>query len=126
MPPREARCLIETRQAAARDPQGKLIRFGADVGRHWASKSPADRDNRMRRIREAFAAVREPQEMWEEKGERFYCKAFEPESGGIRRMLVIASEDGRVATWIPNDAPPAHDAFAAKRKGTLLIKEGAR
>jgi len=117
IPEQEGLALIESGQAVAQAPDGKQIRFTREVYDHWDDK-PEERTRRMQRIRQAFAAVQEPQEVWERGGRNYYLKTF---ADGDRRqhMLVISDSDGKVETWIPA-------ASLSKRKGTLLYKEGAR
>jgi hypothetical protein len=107
---------------AAKDKRGVLQRFTSDIPDHWNRKDPADIDKRMSRIREAFAAVQEPQEQWERKGRQYYMKTFIGKNGQVRRMVVI-SKDGVVETWIPSDGRGT--GISPYRKGTLRVSEGA-
>lgn len=108
--------------AVAKDKSGVLQRFTPDIPAHWKDKDPADIDKRMSRIREAFAAIQEPQEQWERKGRQYYMKTFIGENGLARRMVVIC-KDGVVETWIPSDG--RGKGISPYRKGTLRVSEGA-
>lgn len=126
IPRAEAERMVDSGQAATRDPLGRVVRFTRKAVAHWSDKTPkeaADVETRMTRIREAFAAVREPQETWERKGRVFHLKTFVDADGRTRRMLVI-SKDGVAETWIPNDARTRR-AYVSQRKGTLQTLEGA-
>ncbi len=115
VPEEEAVALIRSETAVARAPDGYQARFTPSAYEHWRDR-PAERTRRMQRIRQAFAAVQEPQEIWERGGRRFYLKTFE-DRGKTQRMMVIVGQDGEVESWIPS---------VRKRTGALLYKEGAR
>jgi hypothetical protein len=124
--PKEARGLVSSGQANAKAPDGTVVRFSGDVEAHWRRKKYTDAavDARLAHIRHAFAAVREPQEVWEREGSRWYLREFEPGADGRRlRILVQTRVDGEALTWIPVNQKPGY--FERKRTGTLLTKEGA-
>ena len=116
VPEAEALAAIRSGEAVARDPGGRLVRFVESVYAHWADK-PAERARRMHRIRQAYATVQEPQEVWERNGRRYYFKTFE-DRGRAHGMMVIADDQDNVQTWIPS-------ARIRQRTGTLLHTEDA-
>lgn len=123
--PAEARSLIQTGQAAGGSPGRPLVRIGPEVERHWAEKkyTPKMIDARLRHIRQAIAAVQEPQEVWERGGSRWYLREFRTPDGVVKRILVQTDLNGQVITWIPTNQSPRY--FDRKRAGALLKKEGA-
>lgn len=112
-----------SKKTAVKDESGTLQRFTEGVLTHWRNKHPTDINNRMTRIREAFATVQEPQEQWERKGRQFYLKTFTNPAGRTRRMIVV-SKDGVVETWIPSDGLKNRN-IDPYRKGALRVKEGS-
>lgn len=123
----EARRLVSTGQAVAKAPDGTVTRFTDGIESHWRRKNygVGAIDARLNHIRHAFAAVQEPQEVWERDKSRWYLREFHPGSDGRRlRILVQTRLDGDVLTWIPVNQKPGY--FDRKRTGALLFKEGAR
>jgi len=117
----EARLLIQKNQAAILSPSGIVERFGVGVEQHWVAKGydPRTITSRLRSLRRAFDAVREPTEVWERKGKRFYLQSTIGADGKPQNMLVI-SKDGSVETWM--DARTEYADF--HRSGTLETKQG--
>lgn len=111
IPPREARALIDSGQATLTDHAGQGIIFDP------AQQIPAAR---LTYLRQAFNAIREPQEVWIRNGRTYYFKTFRDAAGGTRRMLVIA-KDGKVLHMIPSkDGNP----LPLPRAGTLAHTDG--
>jgi hypothetical protein len=123
--PGEARRLISTGQAVAGSPGSKLIKIGDSVERHWINKgyTQAEIENRLRHIRQAIAAVQEPQEVWDRPDGIWYLREFVTPEGSAKRILVQTNLKGQVVTWIPTNQAPRY--FDNKRAGALLKKEGA-
>ena len=125
--PDEARRLIDSGGAVGGAPGRPPARISPDVERHWRAKG-YDRktiDSRLKHIRQALAAIQEPQEEWDRPDGHWYLREFAPgPDGRQRRVMVQADSDGRVITWIPTSSKPRY--FERKRTGVLQSKEGAR
>lgn len=113
--------MIQRGDAVARDPSGRLASITRKTLDHWDDK-PAERIYRLSRMRQALAAVQEPQEVWERNGRRYYFKSFE-DGKRTRSMLVAVGDDGDVKTWVPVDHAPKY--ADRNRTGVLHYKEGA-
>ena len=113
------------REIVAGSPGSKLIKIGDSVERHWINKgyTQAEIENRLRHIRQAIAAVQEPQEVWDRPDGIWYLREFVTPEGSAKRILVQTNLKGQVVTWIPTNQAPRY--FDNKRAGALLKKEGA-
>jgi hypothetical protein len=114
--PQEALSLIERKQAVVLDAQGSLVRIDQDTVDHWKNKPEGDTRKRLSGIRQAFDAIREPQETWQRKGFTYYMRTTLDTQGKPQHTIVI-SKDGRVSTWITSSKS---SAVEKERSGVLI------
>lgn len=100
------------------------VAFGSSIEDHWEKYGETETNNRLERIRQAFATVQTPQESWQRNGKRYYLRSFQDADGTFRRMMVVVDKDGNVVTWVPNEKR-TDTQLSRQRKGALQSKEGA-
>ena len=122
----EARSLLQ-RSLVVEDPDGNAVIFGSSIWRHWKRGYNAKVANkRVKTIRYAFDAVREPQEKWiterSGKSRMYYLKTFRDTEGIEQRTVVVRELDGKVVTWLTN---ASHSRIEnAHRKGEFIRRLG--
>ena len=114
--PQEALAMIKRGTAATVDPDGRKVRIDMDAYKHWAKqgKPQGEVNERLKDIRRALDAIREPQERWTHKVRKgtgvyvdriHYLKTTRDENGEHVNTLVVTELDGRAVTWFSNMKP---------------------
>jgi len=122
--PREAR-IIMSENPVVKNHKGESVVFHKDVEKHWNDE---DRGLRLKSLRHAQDAVREPQDVWtrpsyEGEVRDYYSKTSANPDGTINHTLVVVNhKTGRVVTWISKNKGRN---LERQRTGLLAHRQGA-